>query len=185
LGSDTTFPDAPLDITAPGEESGTYDSYIEIVFGDIAEARAEEGKISEDDIETTRPDYQSSGDDNIIIQGIEGSDSSFGWVGYAYAQEAGEGVKTIPVAGKPGGECVEPTAETISSGEYPIARDLYIYVNSEKLQDSEALEQYVDFYLTDAGITAVSDEGYVDLADEDLEATRDVWEKKETGSRDG
>ena len=69
------FPDADLDITAPGEESGTYDSFIEIVFGDISEARVEAGAITEDQVETTRKDYSSQADDNAIIAGIEGRDS--------------------------------------------------------------------------------------------------------------
>ena len=81
LGSDTEFPDENLDLTGPGEESGTYDSFIEIAFGDIAEARLEEGKITEDQAETTRPDYQASANDNTIIQNIEGSSGSLGWVG--------------------------------------------------------------------------------------------------------
>ncbi|MGH9188104.1 MAG: substrate-binding domain-containing protein [Acidimicrobiales bacterium] len=176
LGSDTTFPDAPLDISAPGEESGTYDSYIEIVFGDFAEARGQE--------EQTRPDYQSSGDDNIIIQGIEGSDTSFGWVGYAFAQGAGDGVKPINIAEEPGGECVAPDPETIASGEYPISRPLFVYVNVEKLEASPALEAFVDFYLSDDGLSAVDEVGYVALDDDALAETLDAWETKETGTRE-
>ena len=60
--SNGPFADAPMDVTAPGEESGTYDSFVEIVFGDIAEAREQE--------EISRPDYTASPDDNIIITGI-------------------------------------------------------------------------------------------------------------------
>ena len=33
------FPDAPLDITGPGEESGTYDAMVSIASADIAEAQ--------------------------------------------------------------------------------------------------------------------------------------------------
>ena len=36
LGSKTVFPDAELSITGPGEESGTYDSYVELVITPIA-----------------------------------------------------------------------------------------------------------------------------------------------------
>jgi len=185
LGSDTTFPDASLDITGPGEESGTYDSFTEIVFGDISEARAEEGFITEDQIETTRKDYSSQADDNAIISGIEGSDSSLGWVGFAFAEEAGDGVKELAVSEEPGGECIAPTPETISSNEYPISRDLFIYVNAAQAEENPAVAAFVDFYLSDAGIGAVSEVGYVDLAPEDLEATRGVWEARETGTREG
>lgn len=185
LGSDTTFPDAALDITAPGEESGTYDSFTEIVFGDVSEAQLEAGAITEDEVETTRKDYSSQADDNAIIAGIEGSPSSLGWVGFAFAEEAGEGVTEIPIAAEPGGECIAPTAETIADTSYPISRNLYIYVNAGLVEENPALAAYVDYYLSDAGIAAVEEVGYVALTAEDLDATRAVWEAKETGTRDG
>lgn len=179
LGSDTKFPDASLDVTAPGEESGTYDSFAELVLEDIA---VEERKQPEDG-PFVRSDYQASGDDNVIIQGIEGNPTSLGWVGFAYYEQNREGVRAIPIAGEPGGDCVEPTSETISSGEYPIARDLFIYVNSARLADSDALEAFIDYYLSDEGIATVSEVGYVMLHDEDLAETRATWESRRTGTQ--
>jgi len=182
LGSDTAFPSGSLDITAPGEESGTYDSFVEIALGDVAEAQFEAGKITEDQIETTRPDYQSSGDDNIIIQGIEGSPTSFGWVGLAFAEQAGDGVREIPIAAEVGGECVAPSAETVADGTYPISRPLFIYVSASAAKDNQTVADYVDFYLSDDGIVAVSEVGYVELPEDQLEATRATWSERTTGS---
>ena len=174
LGSDTEFPDAPLDLVGPGEESGTFSSYVEIVIEDFNEDRGAEA--------TTRPDYQASPDDNIIIQGVEGSDTSLGWVGFAFAQEASD-VAIIPIAEEPGGECVEPTDATIADNSYPISRPLFIYVSAAEAEENPALEAFVDFYLSDEGIRSVSEVGYVELSDEDLAATRSVWESRETGAR--
>ncbi len=67
LGSSTALPDADLSIFGPGEESGTFDSFVELVLTDSAEAR----QIAEDQI-TTRPDYTASANDNAIIEGIAG-----------------------------------------------------------------------------------------------------------------
>ncbi|OWY62482.1 hypothetical protein B7486_58195, partial [cyanobacterium TDX16] len=184
LGSDTTYPDAPLDIVGPGEESGTYDSFTEIVFGDLSEARAEEGAITEDQVETTRPDYTSSADDNVIIQGIEGSDTSLGWVGFAFAEEAGDGVTELAISEEVGGDCIEPTAETIASTEYPISRNLYIYVNAEDAEEGSPTAAYVDFYVSDL-TTDVEGVGYVALTDDEQAATQQVWADRETGTRDG
>jgi phosphate transport system substrate-binding protein len=114
------YPDANLVVTAPGEESGTFDSFVELVIGDIAEERGQD--------ETTRPDYQTSGDDNVIIENIAGSPTSLGWVGFAFADESSDSVKSLEVDGGEG--CVAPTPETIASGEYPISRPLFIYVNA-------------------------------------------------------
>jgi phosphate transport system substrate-binding protein len=185
LGSRTTFPDARFDMVAPGEESGTYDSFIELALEKIAKERAKAGKIAQDQVKTTRPDYQSSADDNVIIQGIQGSKSSFGWVGFSYAEEQGGKVKEIAIAKEPGGECVEPTPETISSGTYPLSRFLYIYVNAKKRTTNPAIDPFVDFYLSDEGIASVTEVKYVALHPDDLAATRKVWEAKTVGTRDG
>ena len=175
LGSTTTFPDLDLTMVAPGEESGTYDSFIEIVFGDIAEARLESGAIAEDQAETTRPDYQASGDDNLIIQGIEGAEGSFGWVGFAFAEEAGDGVKEVAVDGGDG--CIAPTTETIADGSYPVSRALYIYVNTANAAENPAVGAYVDFYIND-GIGAVEEVGYVSLPDDQISESRAAWDAR-------
>jgi phosphate transport system substrate-binding protein len=170
LGSSTELPDAPLDVTGPGEESGTYDSFVELVIEEFNEDR--------DSAAETRPDYQASADDNVIIQGIQGSDTSFGWVGFAFAEEA-SGVREIEVDGGDG--CVAPTPETIADGSYPISRPLFIYVNVAKAEENPALAAFIDYYLEDA-ISSVSDVGYVDLADDDLDATRERWTSRTTGA---
>lgn len=170
LGSSTDLPDAPLDIVGPGEESGTFASYVELVIEEFNEERDQDA--------TTRPDYQASGDDNVILQGVQGSATSLGWVGFAFASGA-EGVKILDVDGGEG--CVPPTAETIADGGYPVSRPLYIYVNADHAESNLALTDYVDTYLYDA-IGSVSDVGYVDLSGEDLAETRQRWADRTTGA---
>ena len=174
LGSDTELPDAPLNITAPGEESGTYDSFVEIVIEDIAEARGQEPM--------TRPDYSSQADDNQIIAGITGTDSSLGWVGYAFAAENQGSVKALEIDGGDG--CVAPTDETIADGSYALSRPLFVYVNLERAEANPAIPAFVDFYLGD-GIEAVTDVGYVALEADELQESIDAWEARETGTREG
>ena len=91
----------------------------------------------------------------MIIEGIGGSDSSFGWVGFAFYEQNQDTVRAIPVDGGEG-ECVEPSIETIQAGDYPLSRDLFIYVNAAKAEENPALAPFVDFYLGD-GITAVEE----------------------------
>jgi phosphate transport system substrate-binding protein len=171
-GAATPYPDASLDITAPGEESGTYDAYIELSgIPDIAEERG----IPEAQWETTRPDYQASANDNVIIDGIAGSDSSFGWVGFSFFEQNRDVVKAFEVDGGEG--CVAPSFDTIADGSYPLSRSLFIYVNNAKAAESEALRAYVDLYLSDEGIrTAVQEVSYVVLPDDRIEGTRSTWE---------
>lgn len=161
------YPDAPLVVTAPGEESGTFDSFIEIVLEGIAKDRGVDA--------TTRADYTASANDNVIIQGIAENPTSLGWVGYAFYVENTDTVKALAIDDGESG-CIEPTDETISTGEYPIARDLYIYVKTAELADRPELVAFVDYYLSEEGIANVADAGYVDLASADLEATRTAWD---------
>lgn len=185
LGSMTQLPDAPLDITAPGAESGTYDSFLEIVLGDLSEARAEAGAIDEDQVETARTDYASQADDTAIIAAMRADDTPLGWVGFAFAEDAGDDVKELAVSVEPGGECVAPDAETIADGSYPISRPLFVYVNAAAAEEDEAVAAYVDFYLSDSGIASVSEVGYVDLPADQLAETRAVWAARTTGTREG
>ena len=165
-GLDTSdLPDADLDIYGPGEESGTFDSLIEVVLEDIADERGQDA--------TTRPDYSANADDNVIIQGIQSGDTTFGWVGFAFGAHA-SGVKLLEVDGGDG--CVGANADTIASGEYPVSRSLYIYVNKAEAAENPALAAYVDFYMSDEGLgTAVSEVGYVNLTDDAKDDTRSSW----------
>ncbi|MBI3257474.1 MAG: substrate-binding domain-containing protein [Actinobacteria bacterium] len=179
LGSKTKMPDVDLVMTAPGEESGTYDSFIEIALEGIAKERVAAGKLTEDKIKTTRNDYQSSANDNVIIQGIEGDTGSFGWVGFAFASEASDAVRTLEIDG--GNGCEAPTAETIADGSYPLARPLFLYVNKAKADSSKALTSFVDFYLGD-GIAEVGPAGYVDLPKDQLAESGATWKARKAGS---
>ena len=173
LGSDVApYPDAPLTISAPGTESGTYDSFIEIVLEGIAEEQGDEQLI--------RQDFAGNAQDNVIIEGIIGADTSLGWVGFAFADENSDSVKSLAISEEPGGDCVEPTIETIADGSYPVSRGLYIYVNNAKIAENPALAGYVDFYLGDGysdGVTrAFGESGYVELPADQLGASRSAWE---------
>jgi phosphate transport system substrate-binding protein len=166
------YPDAPLVVTAPGEESGTYDSFVEIALEGIAEERGQES--------VTRPDYQASSNDNVIIEGIAGSDTSLGWVGFSFFEQNQDVVKAIEVDGGEG--CVAPAFDTIADGSYSLSRPLFIYVNDQKAAQSEALRSFVDFYTTDTGLkTAVEQVAYVVLPEDRIQASRDAWEEAKAG----
>lgn len=163
LGSTVApFPDADLVISAPGTESGTYDSFIELVLEGLGEERLGE------DADHIRTDFPGNPEDNVIIQGIAGSDTSLGWVGFAFAEENLGTVKEIAISEEPGGDCVTPTIETIADGSYPVSRSLYVYVSIESAQRPEVVA-YVDYLLNEAYVEAVTrafgESGYVPLPD--------------------
>jgi len=167
LGGNDNFPDIPLTIVAPGEESGTYGSFIEITHEDIA---AERGQPDD----ALRPDYQISADDNVIIENAAGTEGALGFVGLSFAINAGDSVKSFEIDGGEG--CVAPSADNVINGTYPISRSLYIYVNPEKISENPAVAPFVDFYLSDGGIASAEEVQYVPLPVDRLEASRSAWE---------
>ncbi|HSL56712.1 MAG TPA: phosphate ABC transporter substrate-binding protein PstS family protein [Acidimicrobiales bacterium] len=167
----TPYPDAPLVVSAPGEESGTYDTFLELALEEIADSRGQDA--------VARPDYQASPNDNVIVEAIAGTPTSLGWVGYSFVLENPGAIQALAVDG--GGGCVEPTVETIESGEYPIARPLFIYVNAAYADEKPELAAFIDLYLADEGVAMVGEAGYVDIPAADLETARSTWADRTTG----
>jgi phosphate transport system substrate-binding protein len=150
---DPSFPNEKIAIFGPDTESGTYDFFNEEVLGD-----------PEDGGKKPRNDYTASSDDNTLVQGIEGEANSWGYFGFAYYQNNKEGLKIIKVAEK-GTSGVEPTAETIESGDYPLSRPLYIYAKEDSLKKPE-VSAFVKFYLEQTP-QIIADVGYVAAPQDD------------------
>lgn len=178
LGSDTDLPSSHLIVTAPGPESGTFDSFVELVLDPITEQRVEAGVLDEALVGTARADYAAQPDDNAILTTVAADPGGLAWAGFAFVDQA-EDVHPVPIAVEPGDECVAPTVDTIQDGTYPIGRTLFIYVNAAEAERNDGLRAFVNFYL--GGLdTFVTTSDYVPLADPDL--TRQRWEQRTTGS---
>ena len=180
----TVFADVALDIFGPGEESGTYDSFAEIVIESVAKGKTGLDPGSRQFVTTIRPDYTASSNDTVVLQGIGSSRYSLGWVGYAFAQEATDAgeARMLQVSRDDGGECVTPSPETIADASFPISRFLYTYVNAAVAADEPAVAAFVDYMLSDAGLEAVTAVGYVALAPTDQARTQAIWADRLTGT---
>ena len=129
---DPSFPDQEISLFGPGTDSGTYDYMANDVIGAESEA--------------TRDDYEASEDDNVLVQGVAGTEGATGYFGYTYYEENSDKLKALGI--DDGNGCVEPSAETAQAGEYtPLARPLFIYVSNASYTDNEAVKEYTDFYI--------------------------------------
>jgi phosphate transport system substrate-binding protein len=134
---DPKLPDTELSLYGPGTDSGTFDFFTEVING-------EEG--------ATRKDYQPSEDDNVLVQGVEGDEGGLAYFGHSYAEQNKDRLNIVQVDG--GGGCVEPTVETIQSGEYePLSRPLFMYPRDEALKKPE-VKAFMDFVLENASSIA-------------------------------
>jgi len=125
---DPKLTDAQLELFGPGTDSGTFEFFTEEITG-------EEGN--------TRKDYQPSEDDNVLVQGVEGSDGGFGYFGFSYYEQNKENLNLVGVDA--GSGCVKPSQESISSGEYkPLSRPLFMYP-SEKALRKPTVRAFMDY----------------------------------------
>jgi len=69
-------------------------------------------------------------------------------------------VKVIAVGSKPDGPFVMPSAETVNNGQYPIARDLYMYTNG---RPTGAIADYINWIMTTEAQTIVTQLGFVPI----------------------
>jgi len=125
---DPKLPDAELSLFGPGTDSGTFDFFTDVING-------EEG--------VSREDYQPSEDDNILVQGVAGESGGFGYFGHSYYEQNADKLNLVKVDGGDG--CIEPTTETIQSGEYkPLSRPLYMYPSAKALKRPE-VKAFLDY----------------------------------------
>jgi len=152
---DPSFPDEPLQLFGPGTDSGTFDYFTDEING-------EEG--------ASRTDYQPSEDDNVIVQGVQGSKGAMGYFGLSYVQENEGAIKTVEVDGGDG--CVAPSVETVLDGTYkPLGRPLFIYPSDKALARPE-VKAFLEFYLENE--KQIAEQAlYVELSDEQLKAAQE------------
>jgi phosphate transport system substrate-binding protein len=153
---DPSFPDQKISLFGPGTDSGTYDYMAADVIGDESE--------------TTRNDYEASEDDNVLVQGVEGTEGGTGYFGYTYFEENADRLKAVAIDDGKG--CVEPSAETAQAGEYtPLARPLFIYVANKAYTDNDAVKAYTDFYIENLETIAEAAK-FIPLNEEDYGKTK-------------
>ena len=105
LGSTTDLPDAALSITAPGDESGTYDSFVELALGDLVEAQFAPTRRPSTRTRGCAPRAASTSPRATTTRSSRASaalPTRSGFVGLAYAEESIDQVKILGVDGGEG-----------------------------------------------------------------------------------
>ncbi len=154
---DPSFPDLPLELFGPGTDSGTFDYFTDEING-------EEG--------VSRSDYESSEDDNVLVDGVANTEGGMGYFGYTFYEQNSDKLKALAIDSGDG--CVEPSPETASNGEYtPLSRPLFIYVANKSYADEPQVAAFVDFYIEN--LPAVTEAAlYIPLNDEQSQETQDA-----------
>jgi phosphate transport system substrate-binding protein len=157
------WPDRELNLYGPGTESGTYEFFNEVIVGN--------------EEEVNRSDYEASEDDNVLVQGVAGDQNALGYFGYSYYVNNKDKLKVLAVDG------VEPTTDSIRSGEYLFSRPLFIYVSKEALKNNDAVKPFVDFYLAERNLDRIVEAArYVTLPRSLAQEARAQYEDRTTGT---
>ncbi len=149
------WPDEPIQLYIPGTDSGTFDYFVEEVF-------------EEDPEPMLSADPQMSEDDNVLVQGVSASPYAIGFFGYAYYQENQDILQALSIEG------VEPSAESVDSNTYPLARPLFIYSDCSVMNDKPQVNDYINYFLTNVN-EVINEVGYFPASDDALNQARDSW----------
>ena len=150
-------PDLPaqeIQAFIPGTKHGTREVFEEKVLtqgcedsGAMAALVAAKG---EDDGEAAcmavRTDGRSvdiDGDYTETLARIDSNKNGIGVFGLAFYEQNTDKLQVATMSG------VEPSVETISSGEYPVSRPLYFYIKAAHIGVIPGLKDYAEFFISD------------------------------------
>lgn len=166
---DATFPAEAILVYGPGADSGTFDYFNEAVVAPLylnADGKADVAAGEEAILGLEGAQF--SEDDNVLVQGVEGSPYAIGYFGFAYFTENSGALKAVAVEG------VEPNQGTVDDGTYPLARPLFIYSDAKILAEKPQVAAFIYFYLSNVNDNII-DVGYFPAPAADLQGAVDAW----------
>ncbi|WP_299651411.1 substrate-binding domain-containing protein [uncultured Jannaschia sp.] len=151
---DESLPDAEILAFIPGTKHGTREVFEEKVMLQGCEdtgamERMTSAGMDEDAVEeacmSVRADGRSvdiDGDYTETLARIESDANGVGVFGLSFYENNTDTLKVATMGG------VEPSTETIASGEYPVSRPLYFYIKAAHLAAIPGLKEYAEFFVS-------------------------------------
>jgi len=171
---DESFPNVAIKLYTPGEASGTYDYFVEVICG------KKDKKTGEHKHGELRDDLSRSENDDTLVNGVAGNPGAIGFFGAAYYFANRDKINAAAIVNDQG-NAVAPGAAAIEDGSYnPFSRPLFIYVNANSLKRSE-VRDFIEF-MFDEGPSIAEAVGYVSLPEAVYDAGLRKIENLETGS---
>ena len=149
------WPNEPIQLVIPGQDSGSFDFFVETVFDDDPTALLASDPIM-------------SENDNQLARSIHRNPFSIGFFGYAYYLANADDLKILALDG------VEPSASSVEDGSYALSRPLYIYSDAQLMREQPQAADFISYYLARVNEEIV-DVGYFQASTEALAKARDEW----------
>jgi phosphate transport system substrate-binding protein len=176
---DASLPAAKIEVLGPPPTSGTRDSFMELAmepgaakFKSLEELKKADAKAFEAVWKSMREDggYVEAGEnDNLIVQKLQANPTALGIFGFSFLEENSSTIKGLEVDG------IAPSYETVASGDYKMARPLYIYVKKQHVGVVPGIAEFVAEYVSDKALGAdgyLADKGLITLPEADAEKTK-------------
>ena len=128
-----SFPSTPIKLFGAGTDSGTFDSFTEMVNGKAKQVR--------------KDGVQTSEDDNVTVAGVAGDAGGMGYFGLSYALENESKVKLVQIEKTAGSGCITPTNATVQAQQYPLSRPLFTYAKNTSISTKPAVSAYLQFWV--------------------------------------
>ena len=125
-------------IVAGCEEAGAMEVFMAEIAGD--EDKAEEMCMA---LRTDGKSVDIDGDYTETLARIAANKQALGVFGLSFYQNNTDKLKVATMNG------VEPSAEAVASGDYPVSRPLYFYVKKAHIGVIPGLQEYIDFFVSD------------------------------------
>ena len=137
------WPNEDIKRFAPGTDSGTFDYFVEVVMGPVyKDAAGKVDLVAGEKAILDASNIQFSEDDNVLVQGVEGSKYAIGFFGFAYYVENQAKLKAISING------VTPSLQTAEDNTYPLSRPLFIYSDANILKEKPQVAAFINFFLS-------------------------------------
>ncbi len=166
---DPAYPAEAIVVYSPGADSGTFDYFVEAAVAPLtlnADGKADVA-LGEEAL-LGLEGAQFSEDDNVLVQGVEGSPYAIGYFGYAYFSENSGALKALAI------DDVEPNQANVDNGTYPLARPLFIYSDATIMTEKPQVAAFIYYYLSNVNDNIV-DVGYFPAPAADLEGAMNAW----------
>ena len=114
------------------------------------------------------PHTLASEDDQLLAENIAKGPTSVGFFGYRFYQNNADGLTLLSVDG------VQPDEATVESGEYLLARPLYVYTSNAVIAEKNQVAAFLYYYLNNVN-QQIREIGYFPVSDETLAQAQDQW----------
>ena len=190
---DSSLPDSDIQAFIPGtkhgtrevfeekvlvtgcENTGAFEKFMEVAEGDDEKAKKKAAEKMCYKVRTDGRSVDIDGDYTETLASLDSAPNGIGVFGLAFYENNTDKLKVATMAG------VEPSTETIASGEYPVSRPLFFYVKKAHIGVIPGLKEYAQFFVADevAGPDGPLAQ-YGLVSDPELAATQSMIEAEET-----